>query len=112
MWKTDKLILVITDIFTLIFTSESVVSRVQQEQSPNSNTSIATDIALIHVSESMLDIIKLSTKSLNYIFAGSTPKNILESVKKLKDILTLNTDTITKKRSLGNFMLDQQDYPF
>ena len=102
----------LADIFTLIFTSESVVSRVQQEQSPNSNTSIATDIALIHVSESMLDIIKLSTKSLNYIFAGSTPKNILESVKKLKDILTLNTDTITKKRSLGNFMLDQQDYPF
>ena len=102
----------LADIFTLIFTSESVVSRVQQEQSPNSNTSMATDIALIHVSESMLDIIKLSTKSLNYIFAGSTPKNILESVKKLKDILTLNTDTITKKRSLGNFMLDQQDYPF
>jgi len=102
----------LADIFTLIFTSESVVSRVQQEQSPNSNTSMATDIALIHVSESMLDIIKLSTKSLNYIFAGSTPKNILESVKKLKDILTLNTDTITKKRSLGNFMLNQQDYPF
>ena len=102
----------LADIFTLIFTSESVVSRVQQEQSPNSNTSMATDIALIHVSESMLDIIKLSTKSLNYIFAGSTPKNILESVKKLKDILILNTDTITKKRSLGNFMLDQQDYPF
>ena len=102
----------LADIFTLIFTSESVVSRVQQEQSPNSNTSMATDIALIHVSESMLDIIKLSTKSLNYIFAESTPKNILESVKKLKDILTLNTDTITKKRSLGNFMLDQQDYPF
>tara|TARA_B100001113_G_scaffold67523_1_gene52057 strand:+ start:8395 stop:10182 length:1788 start_codon:yes stop_codon:yes gene_type:complete len=102
----------LADIFTLIFTSESVVSRVQQEQSPNSNTSMATDIALIHVSESMLDIIKLSTKSLNYIFAGSTPKNILGSVKKLKDILILNTDTITKKRSLGNFMLDQQDYPF
>ncbi len=102
----------LADIFTLIFTSESVVSRVQQEQSPNSNTSMATDIALIHVSESMLDIIKLSTKSLNYIFAGSTPKNILESVKKLKDILILNTDTITKKRSLGDFMLDQQDYPF
>ena len=73
---------------------------------------MAMNIAKIDVAESLLDIILMSGKCLNRIFEENTPKDILNTVKKLSSKMTLNTDTIKLKKLLGEYMFEQKKYPF
>ena len=102
----------LADMFTLVYTSESVLSRTQQLSSKTTYLSIANDIASIHISESMLEIIKMSISCINYIFPEAVPTNILNHVESLRKILTLDTDIILKKQIVGKFMLNEKNYPF
>ena len=100
------------DIFTHIFTSESVICRAQQTMSSNDISNMSFKIAKIDVAESLLDVRSLSSKCLNRIFSEEVPNRIMLPVIKLHDIINLNTDTISLKRSLGEYMIEKKDYPF
>tara|TARA_B100001564_G_scaffold345955_1_gene345209 strand:- start:598 stop:1302 length:705 start_codon:yes stop_codon:yes gene_type:complete len=102
----------LADMFTHLFTAESLIARVQQVISPKRNSGMAMNIAKIDVAESLLDIILMSGKCLNRIFEENTPKDILNTVKKLSSKMTLNTDTIKLKKLLGEYMFEQKKYPF
>ena len=69
-------------------------------------------IAKIDVAESLLDIALMSNKCLNKIFTKTVPENIQKPIEKLKIMMALKTDTITLKKKLGNFMFQQNKYPF
>ena len=103
---------ILADIFTNIFTAESVVSRVQQNLSSNNPSKMTYIIAKIDVAESLLDIALMSNKCLNKIFTKTVPENIQKPIEKLKIMMALKTDTITLKKKLGNFMFQQNKYPF
>ena len=100
------------DIFTHIYTSESVICRVQQTLSSNGTSNMPANIAKINVAESLLEVRSLSAKCLNRIFSENVPTSIMRSVTKLHDIINLDTDTISLKKDLGEFMIDRKDYPF
>ena len=100
------------DIFTHIYTSESVICRVQQTLSSNGTSNMPVNIAKINVAESLLEVRSLSAKCLNRIFSKNVPTSIMRSVTKLHDIINLDTDTISLKKDLGEFMIDKKDYPF
>lgn len=100
------------DIFTHIYTSESVICRVQQTLSSNGASNMPVNIAKINVAESLLEVRSLSAKCLNRIFSENVPTSIMRSVTKLHDIINLDTDTISLKKDLGEFMIDRKDYPF
>ena len=100
------------DIFTHIYTSESVICRVQQTLSSNGTSNMPVNIAKINVAESLLEVKSLSAKCLNRIFSENVPTSIMRSVTKLHDIINLDTDTISLKKDLGEFMIDRKDYPF
>ena len=100
------------DIFTHIYTSESVICRVQQTLSSNGTSNMPVNIARINVAESLLEVRSLSAKCLNRIFSENVPTSTMRSVTKLHDIINLDTDTISLKKDLGEFMIDRKDYPF
>ena len=100
------------DIFTHIFTSESVICRAQQTISSNGTSNMPFNIAKIDVAESLLDVTSLSIKCLNRIFSEKVPNKIKRTVTTLHDIINLNTDTISLKRTLGEYMIAKKDYPF
>ncbi len=100
------------DIFTHIYTSESVICRVQQTLSSNGTSNMPVNIAKINVAESLLEVRSLSAKCLNRIFSENVPTSIMRSVTKLHDIINLDTDTISLKKDLGEFMIGRKDYPF
>ena len=102
----------LADMFTHLFTAESLISRVQQTMSSERNSAMAMNIAKIDVAESFLDMILLSTKCLNRIFDEKTPKRIYDTVKKLTSKMKLRTDTIMLKKLLGAYMFEQKKYPF
>ncbi len=100
------------DIFTHIYTSESVICRVQQTMSSNGTSNMPMNIAKIDVAESLLEISSLSTKCINRIFSEDVPTSIMGPVIKLHDIINLDTDTISLKTALGEYMIEKRDYPF
>ena len=102
----------LADMFTHLFTAESLIARVQQTMSLEKNSAMAMNIAKIDVAESFLDIILMSGKCLNRIFEEKIPGHISDTVKKLSSNMTLNTDTLMLKKLLGEYMFEQKKYPF
>ena len=102
----------LADIFTLIFTAGSVISRVQQALSSNGTSNMSLFIAKINTAESLLEIKLLTSICLNRIFKGTIPSGINTSIQSLKTMMTLNTDTISLKQTLAYYMYKQKEYPF
>ena len=102
----------IADIFTHIFAMESVVSRCQQAIKSNVDSNMIVKIAKINTSESLHDIDTLSKRCLNYIVSQPISSETKKLASVLRNKLNLDTDTITLKRMLGNYMLAESDYPF
>ena len=102
----------LADIFTLIFTAGSVISRVQQALSSNGTSNMSLFIAKINTAESLLEIKLLTSICLNRIFEGTIPSGINTSIQSLKTMMTLNTDTISLKQTLADYMYEQKEYPF
>ena len=102
----------LADIFTLIFTAGSVISRVQQTLSSNGTSNMSLIIAKINTAESLLQIKLVTSICLNRIFEGTIPSGINTSIQSLKTMMTLNTDTISLKQTLADYMYEQKEYPF
>ena len=102
----------LANMFTHIFTSESVICRVQQINPSKGTANMPHNIARIDVAESMLDMNMLASKCLNRIFSGSLPPRVSSNVQQLQGIMQLDTDIMSLKRPLAEYMLDKRDYPF
>jgi len=102
----------LADIFTFIYTAGSVISRSRQSQSSNGISTMSSVIARIFTAESLLEVKTLSNICLNKIFKEVIPSGIQDTILKLESRMTLNTDTISFKQSLADFMYTKKDYPF
>ena len=102
----------LANIFTHIYTSESIISRAQQGDGTTMLSKMSYTIAKIDTTESMLDIQTLSIKCLNRIFSESIPSDILNKFQKIQDSMKLNNDTISLKKVLGQYILNKKEYPF
>ena len=102
----------IADILTNLFTTESVICRAQQNISSSTSSKMACDIAKINVSNCLLSIKVLSSQCLNRVFSGSIPSKILSKVSYFQNIMKLETDTISLKKAIGNYVIEKKDYPF
>jgi hypothetical protein len=69
-------------------------------------------ITRIFTAESLLKIKSLSNICLNKIFEENIPNETAQFVQSLESIMTLNTDTISLKQSLADFMYTKNNYPF
>ena len=101
----------LSNMFTLLYTTESVICRVKQI-SPSTKSNFMADIARVHVAESLLDLSKFAFKCLNRIFPSNIPSEILTSVSVLQGKMQLSTDTIGLKKELAEYVLAEKKYPF
>ena len=102
----------LADIFTEIYTMESVIARVSQIQSVNGASNMGSIIARIYAAESLLKMKSLSKVCLNKIFKKIIPDNHLETIQQLTSRMTLHIDVISLKQELADFMYTKKDYPF
>ena len=101
----------LSNMFTLLYTTESVICRAKQI-SPSTKSNFMADIARVHVAESLLDLSKFAFKCLNRIFPNNIPSEILNSVSVLQGKMQLSTDTIGLKKELAKYVLAEKKYPF
>ena len=102
----------LADIFTYIYTAGSVISRARQSQSSIGISNMSSVIARIFTAESLLEVKSLSNICLNKIFMETIPEDFKDTVIQLESRMTLNTDTISLKQSLADFMYTKNNYPF
>ena len=102
---------ILSNMFTLLYTMESVICRAKQIP-PSTKSNLMADIARVHVAESLLDLSKFAFKCLNRIFPSNIPSEILTNVNALQGKIQLSTDTISLKRELAEYVLAEKKYPF
>ena len=102
---------ILSNMFTLLYTMESVICRAKQI-SPSTKSNLMADIARVHVAESLLDLSKFAFKCLNRIFQSNIPSEILTNINALQGKIQLSTDTISLKRELADYVLAEKKYPF
>ena len=102
---------ILSNMFTLLYTMESVICRAKQIL-PSTKSNLMADIARVHVAESLLDLSKFAFKCLNRIFPSNIPSEILTNVNALQGKIQLSTDTISLKRKLAEYVLAEKKYPF
>ena len=101
----------LADMFSLLYTTESVICRAKQMPHLE-KSNFMTNIARIHVAESLFDLSKFAFKCLNRIFPSNIPAEILINVNSLHGKMQLSTDTIGLKRELAEYVLAKKKYPF
>ena len=102
---------ILSNMFTLLYTMESVICRAKQIL-PSTKSNLMADIARVHVAESLLDLSKFAFKCLNRIFQSNIPSEILTNINALQGKIQLSTDTISLKRELAEYVLAEKKYPF
>ena len=102
---------ILSNMFTLLYTMESVICRAKQVP-PSTKSNLMADIARVHVAESLLDLSKFAFKCLNRIFPSNIPSEILTNINALQGKIQLSTDTISLKRELAEYVLAEKKYPF
>ena len=102
----------LADIFTYIYTAGSVVGRSKTAVENNGKSDIPITIARIFCADALLNIILLVNRCLNKIFNESIPDRISVPTKQLEEHMTLETDTISLKQELAEYMYAQRSYPF
>ena len=91
---------------------ESVICRVTQTQSNNGTSNMSSVIARIYSAESLLKIKTLSKICLNKIFKEIIPDEHLKTIQLLENKLILNSDIISLKQELADFIYTKKEYPF
>ncbi len=102
----------LADIFTNIYVAESVLCRAHQSQSFEKISKMSLIIGKICITELLLEIKSMIPKCTNHIFSESTPTEIEIMLSQLEKLITLNTDIISMKTKLAEFMYTQKQYPF
>ena len=102
----------IADIFTHIYISGSVISRVSQTISSNDHSKMTLAIAKIRTAESLTKIKGLISNCQNNIFKSLSNESVKTTINNTMKKLSINTDTIALKKILADFIFAQKKYPF
>ena len=89
-----------------------MISRAQLTPSSEDTYKMAHIIAKIDVAESLQDLSIMSNTCLNRIFLKGIPTDLKETTNQLRKKMDINTDLITLKKELGNYMFQKKQYPF
>lgn len=103
---------ILAEMFTLLFTAEATICRVNQTSGGNGSDFIPIEIGKVFTSESGQQIREMARTGLKRIFRGAIPERISKTVTRLEERMELNLDTIALKQEIANFVFDQKKYPF
>jgi len=85
---------------------------VRQTFKSDSISQMTLIIAKVGTSESLTKIENLIDLCLNKVCSGTIPEHINKRVIQLKKSMKINSDIISLKQDLGNFLIKQSQYPF
>jgi alkylation response protein AidB-like acyl-CoA dehydrogenase len=102
----------IADILIDIFTTESTLVRVCNNQDSATHFDIIDAIAKVQTAEMSTRVISRSLTGFNRIFSGNIPDNMKNKIDILQNKMDLSMDVIVQKRHIAESVSQINSYPF
>tara|TARA_B100000959_G_scaffold61819_1_gene65112 strand:+ start:4122 stop:5912 length:1791 start_codon:yes stop_codon:yes gene_type:complete len=102
----------IADILIDIFTTESTLVRVCNNQDSATHFDIIDAIAKVQTAEMSTRVISRSLTGFNRVFSGNIPENMKNKIDVLQNKMDLSMDVIFQKRHIAESVSQINSYPF
>lgn len=102
----------LADSFTLLYTAEATICRVNNTTAGNGQFFIPPMIAQVNTIEACKQIENKLNTAILHLFKSGPPEHFNSQVEKLVEMMELKTDTISLKQEIADFMVKQTAYPF
>jgi len=102
----------IADILIDIFTTESTLVRVCNNQDSATHFDIIDAIAKVQTAEMSTRVISRSLTGFNRVFSGNIPENMKNKIDILQNKMDLSMDIIVQKRHIAESVSQINSYPF
>jgi len=102
----------IADILIDIFTTESTLVRVCNNQDSATHFDIIDAIAKVQTAEMSTRVISRSLTGFNRVFSGIIPENMKNKIDILQNKMDLSMDVIVQKRHIAESVSQINSYPF
>ncbi len=103
---------ILADIFTDIFTAESVVKRAQDGIESGKSDKTAVKIAKVYSAEMIIRLLNKALTGLNGIYKGHLSEDMIDHLRKFQARMLLNTDIIGLKRDIAEHAYLKKNYPY
>ena len=95
-----------------IYATDSTITRVDQQLASNGQSTVLLQIAQALTAESSLRILNRSLLSLNDIYHGEVPADMLGIYLEFQQRLLPRADVSQLKREIAEYVYAQKKYPF
>lgn len=103
---------ILADIFTDLYTAESVVKRVQDGAESESVDPSTVKIAKVYTAEMVIRLLNKALAGLNGIYKGHMSEDMIGHLRKFQARMLLNTDIIGLKREIAEHSYLKKNYPY
>ncbi len=102
----------LADCFMDIYATDSTLARVNQIFESNGQSNVLMQIAQVLTAETSLNILNRALLSLNDIFHGKVPPDVMDLYNTFQHKMLPKTDVAQLKREIAEYVYKQKKYPF
>ena len=95
-----------------IYAIDSTIARVNQQLASNGQSTVLVQLAQALTAESSLRILNRSLLSLNDIYRGQVPTDVLEMYLDFQHRMLPRADVSQLKREIAEYVYSRKKYPF
>jgi len=108
----QQLMEILANMFTLLYTADSTVSRVRQVIESDGPNQTLIDIAKVHAAEVSIQLMNMALAGWNGVYRGNLPPEIVVKLRIFQRHMLPKTDIFGLKRQIAEAIYAQQHYPF
>jgi len=102
----------LADCFMDIYATDSTLARVNQILESNGQSNVLMQIAQVLTAETSLNILNRALLSLNNIYHGKVPPDVMDLYNTFQHKMLPKTDVTQLKREIAEYVYKQKKYPF
>ena len=102
----------LADCFMDIYATDSTLARVNQILESNGQSNVLMQIAQVLTAETSLNILNRALLSLNNIYHGKVPPDVMDLYNTFQHKMLPKTDVAQLKREIAEYVYKQKKYPF
>ena len=102
----------LADCFMDIYATDSTLARVNQIFESNGQSNVLMQIAQVLTVETSLNILNRALLSLNNIYHGKVPPDVMDLYNTFQHKMLPKTDVAQLKREIAEYVYKQKKYPF
>lgn len=108
----QQLMEILANMFTLLYTADSTITRVQQVMESDGSNNTLIDIARVHSAEVSIQLMNMALAGWNGVYRGHLPPNVVDKLRIFQKCMLPKTDILGLKRQITEAIYTQQKYPF